>query len=1517
MPARPNQRATSTLTRRMLGLGTAVSFAAAFAPLGVAQTSLNWSSAGTSTLGGAGSWNSAGANWWDGSAAVVWPSSGTSNVAVFGGTAGNITLDSALSANGLRFATSGYVLSGAQTLTLNGTAPFIDVIGSSTNATIGNNTTLILAGNAGLTKTGSGALTLNSSATQAFTGNVSAAAGTLTLSLANLASPTDLVPATNALVGSGGTIVATGKVGAVASQTFANTVLNKGNTQIRVGIPTGGTSMTLNLGAVTRSGPGAIVRYNTATGGFGTTASTTERLFVSGLTNGSWIAPWAFTGDHGANTLRWAYADTVTGQIRQQSGVGATAGTMANVTSPTSVYTAQGTFNLTGNASAMGLQNVNAAVYNLGVNSITLGGHISISTGVAANYSSTSSGFVRIHSGNELVTAGPGNTNINVPIVDNPGNASHVTHIGTGTLNLTGTSTYTGQTNVVGGTLVVSDTGSINSSSGVNVIGGTFRQDNFATPLSAPVSLTSGRMEGYGTADSVTVANSTSAILANRTDSPAPLTINNLVFQGTGTLAPKLGTTLVGGTPVENMPLSITNLTTNPGAGKVVIAPVAPAGGWVDGSNTYNLLTFTNWSGSLGDFEIGTASPAFAARQAATLSLAGNTIKITIAGDKALWTGGANGNWTTSAVGAPFNWRTQTGGVDTEFIANDEVVFDDTAVNTNILISSANVTVANLFINNPTKNYTISGATGLGISSVGNFIKTGAGSLTLGGTNTYSGNTTISEGTLFVGGPLAFQGNSSLVLGSNNATTTGTAVLDLNGNSARFISLTSGNSTVQTITNTGSGSGTDTLTLTKPAAAIPALITDGTSRKTAVAVGFNSGNLTNPANTFSGGLLMFGPAGGGVSTRLTPSAAANPTVVDGVISAGPYGTGSITVGVDATDKAQFYFNSSGATIANTIVVNTALGTDTPGAFRTEDHSLVVSGTVVANRASVLVHHNGQYSGGPTAGGPNPDATGGQITFSGPIIAGENPAAGFGAQQQNLSTTKRLIVTLANATPTPNSYTGNTTITAANVWLQLGAPEQIPHGAGRGHVVSSGATIDLNDFSETINGLSGSGFVENVNGQNPVTFTLGGGDANGFTYSGVIFDARGGAKLSLTKIGTGTQVLSGANQYTGNTTISAGTLQIGAGGTTGSLRTGSPIETNGTLAFNRTNTLTQGVDFAGGITGSGGLAQAGSGNVILNTVNTYAGTTTISAGTLSLSGEGTVGSGAVNLSAGTTFDVSGVTASSIALAGGLGGSGTVAATGKDVVIGGTFAPLALAITGNASIAGSATTSLVVGDSLASTSQATLTGSLLNGGALTISAGSGVTFADGQSYTFFTAGGGITSGFTSISVGAVALAPQSSGVWTGSANGLSYTYTESTATLAVANASAPLSALQTWRQQYFNSPENTGSGADNGDFDNDGLVNLMEYALGTDPTVANSSQVTVAKSGNFLTLTYTRRSPADPALAYTVQGSSDLAAGFTAATGSTAAGSPSVYTDNVDLSVAGVRRFLRLSVSYTNP
>jgi fibronectin-binding autotransporter adhesin len=96
-------------------------------------------------------------------------------------------------------------------------------------------------------------------------------------------------------------------------------------------------------------------------------------------------------------------------------------------------------------------------------------------------------------------------------------------------------------------------------------------------------------------------------------------------------------------------------------------------------------------------------------------------------------------------------------------------------------------------------------------------------------------------------------------------------------------------------------------------------------------------------------------------------------------------------------------------------------------------------------------------------------------------------------------------------------------------------------------------------------------------------------------------------------GTGVLTLTGNNTYGSGTTIAnGGSLQIGNGGTSGSVGTGN-VTDNGTLIFNRSDN----VNFANRITGTGALVQNGSGTVTLTagTNNTYAGATTVSNGTL--------------------------------------------------------------------------------------------------------------------------------------------------------------------------------------------------------------------------------------------------------------------------------------------------------------
>ena len=129
-------------------------------------------------------------------------------------------------------------------------------------------------------------------------------------------------------------------------------------------------------------------------------------------------------------------------------------------------------------------------------------------------------------------------------------------------------------------------------------------------------------------------------------------------------------------------------------------------------------------------------------------------------------------------------------------------------------------------------------------------------------------------------------------------------------------------------------------------------------------------------------------------------------------------------------------------------------------------------------------------------------------------------------------------------------------------------------------------------------------------------------------------------------------LTGANTYGGVTTINAGTLQIGAGGTSGTLGAGGVID-NGTLAFNRSDAIT----VANTISGSGVLTQSGAGVTTLTGANTYGGVTTITAGTMQIGAggtSGTLGAGGVVNNATLAFNRS----DNIIVANAISGSGAV-------------------------------------------------------------------------------------------------------------------------------------------------------------------------------------------------------------------------------------------------------------------
>ncbi len=293
----------------------------------------------------------------------------------------------------------------------------------------------------------------------------------------------------------------------------------------------------------------------------------------------------------------------------------------------------------------------------------------------------------------------------------------------------------------------------------------------------------------------------------------------------------------------------------------------------------------------------------------------------------------------------------------------------------------------------------------------------------------------------------------------------------------------------------------------------------------------------------------------------------------------------------------------------------------------------------------------------------------------------------------------------------------------------------------------------------------------------------------------------------------------------------------------------------------------GIIASAGNTGSNTLVKSGDGALILDGANTFTGVTQVSAG--SLGGNGSLASG-VTVASGAALAPGNTTV----------GIGTFTINGALTLNGGSILKMDLGTAGNPG----------------SSDKIQLGGALSASGTTTVN---------------FTDAGGFGVGTYTLISGTAPISPSNFAVGT-IPSGFRGTFGSVGNTLTVTIAvGSQLTALESWRESNFGNSANSGNGADSADPDADGLSNLLEYATGSNPNVSTASAVSVARSGNFLTLTYTRI--ADTSLTYTVEGSSDLATWSTVATstGAQNVAGPVTVTDNVSLTS---RRFLRLKVSY---
>jgi len=272
-----------------------------------------------------------------------------------------------------------------------------------------------------------------------------------------------------------------------------------------------------------------------------------------------------------------------------------------------------------------------------------------------------------------------------------------------------------------------------------------------------------------------------------------------------------------------------------------------------------------------------------------------------------------------------------------------------------------------------------------------------------------------------------------------------------------------------------------------------------------------------------------------------------------------------------------------------------------------------------------------------------------------------------------------------------------------------------------YTIAAGATLDLNGYDQVIGSLAGAGRVILRSGgpSGPAALSTG-FDNTSTTFSGTISGATIFGGDELWKIGSGTLILTGDNTYTGRTLINGGTLQLGNGGTTGSVA--GDIMANGTLVFDRSDALT----FNGAISGSGGVQQNGSGSVTLSANESYTGSTSVNAGMLFVTGALQNTSGVI-----------------VANGAALGGTGSV----RNVIIqnGGTLLPGVVGTPGALTVNGSLTFNsgaayLVQGAAPSIFGKTNVTGTATLTGANAF-----VTFASGAykagTYTLLTANGGL--------------------------------------------------------------------------------------------------------------------------------------------------------------------------------
>ncbi|WP_160746776.1 autotransporter-associated beta strand repeat-containing protein [Croceibacterium soli] len=1141
--------------------------------------------------GGAGTWqaSSGNDNWAD---ELGTPNGGylDSSIPVFQGAAGTVTVDEdlgAINVSGFQFITSGYVIEGDP---INLVEPQTVIqVGDGTPAETGYIATIgaALGGTGQLAKADGGTLVLTG--TNSYTGGTAVFSGTLRIS-----SDGNLGAASGGLSLEGGTLHTTATM--VSAR---NVAINSGST-VRTDP---GTTLTLSgalsgAGMLTKTGTGTLTLTGDAAHTGGTVIAGTMRIGDGGATGS--IA--GHIVNNGTLTFDRTGALSYGGAISGAGAVNLTGG---------AIYEFTGASSYTGGTRISGAALVVSSDANLGdvASSLTLDGGLLRNTAAftTARAAILEAGGGTIHTDAELTWTGTIT------------GAGLLTKTGTGSLLLTGTNDYAGGTAIDGGTLVVSSDANLGDAAGaITFDSGRLRNAAaFATSRAATLEAGGGTIQ--------TDADLTWSGTITGTGALAKTGAGTLVLTGTNDYA--------GGTTV--------------GAGTLRIGDGGTSGSILgDVVNDAALVFDRSDDVTFGGLVSGTGSLTQAG--AGTLTLTGVNSYL----------GGTTVRTGTLQVSSDANLGDAAGGL----------TLDSGTLRTSADMASARgVTLVGLASIAPDAGTTL--ALAGDIVGTGSLDVAGGGTLILSGTNSYAGGTSV-------GG-----GGTLLIDGDNSAVTAGTSVLGA------------------TLGGTGTIGGDvvlgDFATLAPGSNGVGALTIGGDLRSASSSSRFLAqfgeanapGSPLNDVVDVAGDLTLDGT----VDVAVSPGGSFAPGVYRMFDYGGILTDNGMTVGLLPSGTA---FVQT-AILQQVNLVNTAgltldfwdggAGPKNDGLIQGGSGTWRVSGGE-NNWSDLGGSMNADYADGSfaifqgTGGTVTIDDAGGAVSAAGMqfaadgyVIAGDMLTltgtdafvrVGDGsASDSGITTTigasltgsAGLVKDLAGTLVLTgaNSYTGGTAIEGGT--LRISADSNLGDAAGGlsldGGTLNTTATLTSNRAVT----LAGAGtFLAD----GPTTLTLG----------GVV--AGGGA---LTKDGAGTLVLAAANGYAGGTTIAAGTLQIGAGGTAGSI--GGDVVNNGALAFNRSNDLT----FAGAITGGGAVDQIGAGTTILTADSSYTGGTTIDVGTLRLGAGGTTGgiTGDVLNDGALVFDRS----NAVTFAGLISGSGTLEQAGSGTTI----------LTGSNSYAGATTVS----------------------------------------------------------------------------------------------------------------------------------------------------------------------------------------------------------------------------------